>query len=290
MNRLTIAILFIATSLSVWATTYERHTMRMNDHFIHAEWNEVLIETEQMVTMRPGDADPYSAALIAAQSLNDISTENRYLRLSQQNRIHIDTIMVRVYNRTRSIKNAQVYEQLLLNLKANHRWMSKVFNMYLLDFYNFARKTKETIMIADELLILTPNNARIMRIKANALFYQGNTDEAALIHEKLLTMEPNNYESLTFLGTYYSSQCHKEIEEIENRYLNEKSPDETTYRAAKQAVIDNKIAHTITLLQQAYDITPSDFLASEIERLGNITSQLPQHPSTKHVQPLEAIK
>lgn len=290
MNRLTITILFLAFALSAWATTYERHAMRMNDHFLHAEWKEVLIETDQMVTMRPDDADPYSAALIAAQFLDDVSTENRYLRLSQKNRIHIDTIMVHVYDRTRIIKNAQIYEQLLLNLKANHQRMAKVFNIYLLGYYNFARKTQETIAIANELLQLTPDNVRILRIKANALFYQGDTEEAVEIHERLLASEPNNYESLTFLGTYYISLCDKEIERIEGEYLSELTPDDKVYIAAKQALIDDMIAHTITLLKQAYDITPSDFLAAEIERLGNITSQLPMHPSVKREQVLEMIK
>lgn len=290
MNRLFTIILLLAVSISAWATTYERHTMRMNDHFIHAEWEEVLIETEQMVKLKPSDADPYSAALIAAQFLDDVSTENRYLRLSQQNRIHIDTVMVHVYNRTRTIKNAQIYEQLLLNLKANHKWMSKVFNIYLLDFYNFARKTHETIAIANELLQLTPDNTRILRIKANALFYQGNIDDAVVVHERLLSLEPNSYESLTFLGVYYTAICDKEIADIEKKYLNELAPDDKVYMAAKQAVIDEKISYTLTLLQKANDITPSDFLAAEIERLSNTTSKLPQHPTTKREQVLKMIK
>ncbi len=275
INRIFTTCLFVIVALQAWATSYERHTTRMNDHFIHAEWDEVLLETDRMIELQPTNPDPYSVALIAAQFLNDISTENRYLRLSQQNRIHIDTIMVRVYDRTRSIKNAQIYEGLLLNLKENHKWMAKVFNLYLLDYYDLARKTHETITIADELLALTPDNIRIMKIKAGALFYQGDIEEAVGLYSEILSLAPDDYTSVTFLATYHAMQCHKMIEELNTRYLSGMITDKEKYMTEKQHIIDNEIAYTLTLLQQANEMTTSQYLMDEIQKLQSITPQPP---------------
>ena len=273
-NFLSLLLLF-SLSLHSMATSYERQLARMNDHFDHAEWSEVLQETKSMVVLQPGDVEPYSAALIAAQFLNDIPTENKYLSLSQSNRIHIDSLLHHVYVRSKLIHNAQVYESLLLNLKANNKWLARVFNIYLLDFYNFARQTHETIKIADELLHATPNNIRFKKIKANALFYQGDSHEAVLLYENILHQDSTDYETLTFLGAYYTADITTDLDAIDSLYINDNQAIDSIYIARKQEIIDNRLAHTIELLQQAHNMRPSQHLASEIQRLSKIDCQLP---------------
>ena len=275
MKKLILTLLTIFLVLPLWATSYERRLARMNDHFDHAEWSEVLQETEMMIQTQPGDVEPYAAALIAAQFLEDIPTENRYIKQSQSNRVHIDSLLQCVYVRTRLLHNAQVYEQLLLNLKANNRWLTRVFNIYLLDFYDFARKTEQTIIIADELLQVTPDNKRFKKIKANALFYQGDSKEAVDLYEDILQQDSTDYETLTFLAAYYIAEDMTMLNDIDNAYLQDKHPTDSVYKAHKQHIIDTRIARSLTLLHKAQEMRPSDHLTNEIERLSNITNQLP---------------
>ena len=281
MKNFLALLLLLSITFSSWATSYERRLARMNDHFDHAEWSEVLLETHKMVEIKPSDVEPYSAALIAAQFLNDIPTENKYLNLSQSNRVHIDSLLHHVYIRTKLIHNAQVYEKLLLNLKANNKWLARVFNIYLLDFYDFARKTHETIKIADELLHATPNNVRFKKIKANALFYQGDSDEAVKLYEDVLSKDSTDYDVLTLLGTFYSYEDVKALNVIDSMYLCDTQAVDSSYINRKQVIIDTRIARTIDLMQRAYNIRPSDHLDAEIKRLSAITSQLPTHDKRK---------
>lgn len=275
MKRLIYTILLFSTALSALATSYERLTSRMDDHFNHAEWKEVLSTSTQMVQLRPADVVPYSTALIAAQFLEDIPTENHFLELSQRNRVHIDSLLQQVYVRTRLIHNAQVYEGLLHNLKSNNKWLARVFNIYLLDFYAFARKTDQTIAIADELLEVTPNSNRFKKIKADALFYQGKHEEAIALYEDVLKSDTDNYEIITLLGAYYSTQDCKHLQEIDSLYLQDAQPIDSVYMARKQHIIDNSLPRTIELLQRAYATRPSKHLQSEIARLQAITPTLP---------------
>lgn len=290
MKRFLNILLAICLSLTVMATSYERLSSRMNDHFDHAEWMEVLQETETMIKINPIDADPYAAALVAAQFLNDIPTENRYLNQSQYNRIHIDSLLQRVYVRTKLLHNAQVYEDLLLNLKANNKWLARVFNIYLLDYYAFARKTEETILIADELLLNTPDNLRFKKLKADALFYQGNSDEAVKLYESIIQSDPTDYDVITLLSAYYTTQADKCIENLYYEYTTAPTPDNVFYTRQMQTIIDTYIAQSLVLLHQADSIRPSEFIKKEIFRLQNISCQPPIHPSFRRSPILEVLK
>lgn len=281
MKRFLSIFILIGLAFSVTATTYERLTARMNDHFDHAEWNEVLQETEKMVQTQPSDADPYSAALIAAQFLDDINTENSYLTLSQRNRIHIDSLLQHVYTRTRQLHNAQVYESLLLNLKANHKGLARVFNIYLIDFYSFARKTHETIAIADELLKATPNNNRFKKLKADALFYQGDTEEAVSLYNSIIQSDTTNYDVITILAAYYTAQADKYIEQLDHNYTTDSIPNDSLYTAQKQIIIDTHVTTALDMLNRACNIRTSIFLEKEIARMKSVTCQPPLHPSAR---------
>lgn len=268
-------------ALPAIATTYERHEDRMNDHFAHAEWQEVRQEADAMIKMRPYSVEPYAAAIIAAQFMEDIKATNQYLKTSQSNRVHIDSLLHSVYVRTKRLHNAPVYEQLLLNLKANNRGFTRVFNLYLLEFYVFARKTRETIAIADELLQVTPDNIRFKRIKANALFAQGDSPKAVELYENVLGNDSTDYDALTFLGAYYAVQNSKELSRIDSLYIHTQLPIDSVFTARKQDIIDNHIPRTLDLLQRAYEIRPSDYLRKELDRLTKLNSKLPTHPTQK---------
>lgn len=278
MKRLAFIVMILAVALSAGATNYKRLTSRMNDHFDHAEWKEVLSTANQMIDMLPTDATPYSTALIAAQYLEDIPAENHYLELSQRNRVHIDSLLQHVYVRTKLIHDARVYESLLLNLKSNNKWLARVFNIYLLDFYAFARKSDEAIAIADELLAVTPNSLKYKKIKADALFYKGNHEPAVELYEEVLQSDTQNYEIITLLGAYYTAQHDKMLNEIDSLYINGEQPIDSIYIARKQEIIDNEMPRTIALLQQAFEMRPSEHLKKEIARLQSLTATLPTKP------------
>lgn len=281
MKKALFLLLLMVTSVLASASTYERQAARMNDYFNHAEWNYVLVEAASMIKQRPSDVEPYALSIIAAQFMEDIPTENYYLKLSQSNLIHVDSLLTLIYVRTKQLHNADIYEQLLLNLKKNNKWLSRVFDIYLLDYYHFARKTKETIKIANELLNATPNNVRFIKIKADALFYQGDTREAVQLYEKLLQIDPNDYETLTLLSAYYSTQDLKTIHTIDSIYLNDPKPVDSLYMAGKQVIIETRIARTIDLMKRANKIRPSDHLINEIDKLNEISNTLPKRPSSR---------
>ena len=290
MKRFLSIIILSCLTITVSATTYERLTARMNDHFDHAEWSEVLQETEKMVKINPQDADPYSAALIAAQFLNDLPTENKYLNLSQGNRVHIDSLLQHVYTRTRQIHNAHVYESLLLNLKANHKGLARVFNIYLIDFYSFARKTRETIAIADELLRVTPDNLRFKKLKADALFYQGDAQEAVDLYETIMQTDSTDYEIVTTLAAYYTAQADKCIKKLDNDYTTAPTPNDSLYAEQKQIIIDTHIASALDMLYRADNIQSSEHIVKEIARLQRISCTPPTHPSLKRNTILDILK
>ncbi|MBO7317529.1 MAG: hypothetical protein J6U43_02275, partial [Bacteroidales bacterium] len=113
------------------------------------------------------------------------------------------------------------------------------------------------------------------KIKANALFYQGDEMEAVALYEDILQQNTTDYEVLTFLGAYYTSYDLMAINEIDSLYLCDTQPIDSVYQAQKQEIIDTRIARTLEILQTAQEMHPSEHLGNKIKQLSDITSQLP---------------
>ncbi len=279
MKKLLYVIAFLFVAAPTWAADYTRLTTRLADHFNHAEWKEVLEVSSLMVELNSSDMMPYSMALISAQFLNDIESENYYLALSQRNRIPIDTLMQDIYTRTKLIHQAPVYEQLLLNLRTHNKWLSRVFNHYLLEYYVFARKTKETIDVANILLQATPNHIKYLKHKANALSYQGDMLPAVAIYENILQTDSCDYDALTFLGAYYTSCNISDLAQIDTSYVNDPQPIDSLYIERKRYIITSQIPNTTLLLRRANSIQFSQYLEEQILLLESYSEKLPMHPS-----------
>ena len=281
MKRLINFIIISLIALSAVAQAYERLETRANDHYNHAEWSEVIAITDKMIRIRPFDVNPYSTALVAAQFLDDADTENRYLEQSQRNRVPIDTLLQSVYHKTKLLHNAKAYEAILLNLKKNNSWLAKVFNHYLLEYYVFARQTEKTIAIADELLHITPDNIRYTKIKANALFYQGDEKPAVTLYEKVLETDSTDYEALTFLSAYYGQNARMKLNNIDSLYINDSAPIDSVYLNMKQQIIDSSVSLTVDCMKRANAIRPSEYLEQQIAEMDNMEPRLPNHPSKR---------
>ncbi len=279
-HYLSFCLIFL-TCIAASAQAYERLEARINDHYNHSEWKETIAIADKMTRIRPFDVNPYSAALVAAQYLDDIDTENRYLELSQRNRIPIDTLLQSVYHRTKLMHNAKAYEAILLNLKANNAWLAKVFNHYLLEYYAFARQTEKTIAIADELLHVTPNNIRYTKIKANALFYQGDEKPAVTLYEKVLNSDSTDYETLTFLSAYYGQQARHALNSTDSLYIKDPAPVDSTYLSTKQQIIDTSVAKAVDYMKRAQSIRRSEYLEQQITEMSCMKPVLPNHPTRK---------
>lgn len=279
-NILTILALLI--TLSMQAQVYERLEAHATDYYDHAEWSDVISVTDRMVRIHPEDIHPYSMALIAAQFIDDVATESRYLVLSQRNGVPIDQLMADIYDRTRLLHDTRIYEAILIDLKIDNHWLAKVLNHYLLDYYAFSRRFDQAITVADELLSVTPHNIRYTKIKANALFGLGNTDASVTLYNKILTDNPSDYDALTFLGAYYSVQTEKELAEIDSLYLKSENPVDSVFNLQKQLIIDTEVPYVLSLLYRAYNIRRSCFLEEQITSLESLSPRLPNHPSKRH--------
>lgn len=273
--------LIFLTCIAASAQAYERLEARINDHYSHSEWKETIAIADKMTRIRPFDVNPYSAALVAAQYLDDTDTENRYLELSQRNRVPIDTLLQSVYHRTKLMHNAKAYEAILLNLKANNAWLAKVFNHYLLEYYAFARQTEKAIAIADELLHVTPDNIRYTKIKANALFYQGDEKPAVMLYEKVLNADSTDYEALTFLGAYYGQHARNALSKTDSLYVKDPTPIDSTYLSMKRHIIDTSVAKAIDYMKRAQAIRRSEYLEQQIAEMSRMKPILPNHPTRK---------
>lgn len=276
-----LLILTLLATLSAQAQVYERLEARATDHYDHAEWSDVISVTDRMVRIHPEDVEPYSMALVAAQFTDDITTESRYLVLSQRNGVPIENLLAAVYDRTRALHDTRIYEAILLNLKKDNQWLAKVFNHYLLDYYAFSRQFDHAIAIADELLNVTPDNVRYAKIKAESLFRRGNTDASVTLFNKILAKNPSDYDALTFLGAYYSVQAEKALNEIDSIYLKSENPIDSVFILRKQLIIDTDIQHVLSLLQQACNIRCSSYLEEQIASLESLSPRLPNHPSKR---------
>lgn len=287
--RRIIAVLgLLLTVLSSSAEVAYRTALRKEaDHFSNGEWPEAIAMCDLLMERRPGRIQTYVDAVVASAMLNDSSGIMRYVVRSEQQGLSLDSLFTGVDVRSRSIGQTGVYEQVLLLVKKEQPWFTRVVNNYLLGYYEFRHDASKTLLIADELLTVLPQQINYLKAKANALLLLGNDSLAVEVQETILSIDSLNFDANLFLGSYYAIKGEEKLSEIDDRYLENAGslsvrPEE--FRNEKRAVLDTDIARAKNYLTVASQSRSNSYLTDRIAALATLTDALPQ--SSGSVLPL----
>ena len=280
MRRVIGLFLFCATLLPMWGELPYRTVLRKaDDHFVNAEWRDALVMYDTLLERRPGRVKTYVDAVVASAMLNDSAAVMQYVVRSEMQGLSLDSLFTGIDVLSRSIGQTGVYEQVLLLVKSEQPWFTRVANNYLLGYYEFRRDAVHTLAIADELLAVMPRQVNYLKSKANALLLAGDSEAAVEVQKSILQIDSLDFDANLFLGSYYAVKGQERLDSIDTRYLEEvgQPPVQASYyREAKREVLASDIASARRYFTAAVQRQSNRYLTDQLARLDRLTDELPQ--------------
>ena len=280
MRRVIGVLLLCATLFSAWGEQPYRTVLRKaDDYFVNAEWRDALAMYDTLLERRPGRVKTYVDAVVASAMLNDSAAIMQYVVRSEMQGLSLDSLFTGIDVLSRSIGQTGVYEQVLLLVKSEQPWFTRVANNYLLGYYEFRRDAVHTLAIADELLAVMPRQVNYLKSKANALLLAGDSEAAVEVQKSILQIDSLDFDANLFLGSYYAVKGQERLDSIDTRYLEEvgQPPVQASYyREAKREVLASDIASARRYFTAAVQRQSNRYLTDQLARLDRLTDELPQ--------------
>ena len=262
---------------------YRTVLRKADDHFVNAEWRDALALYDTLLERRPGRMKTYVDAVVASAMLGDSTAIMRYVVGSEMQGLSLDSLFSGIDVLSRSIGQTGVYEQVLLLVKSEQPWFTRVANNYLLGYYEFRRDAEHTLAIADELLAVMPRQMSYLKSKANALLLAGQNDSAAVVQQSILQIDSLDFDANLFLGSYYAVKGEERLDSIDERYLetlDQSTRPATLYREEKREVLATDIARARHYFTVVAGIHSNRYLSDQLARLEALTDELPQSGGT----------
>lgn len=273
-------LLLCATLFAAWGEQPYRTVLRKaDDYFVNAEWRDALAMYDTLLERRPGRVKTYVDAVVASAMLNDSAAIMQYVVRSEMQGLSLDSLFTGIDVHSRSIGQTGVYEQVLLLVKSEQPWFTRVANNYLLGYYEFRRDAVHTLAIADELLAVMPRQVNYLKSKANALLLAGDSEAAVEVQKSILQIDSLDFDANLFLGSYYAVKGQERLDSIDTRYLEEvgQPPVQASYyREAKREVLASDIASARRYFTAAVQRQSNRYLTDQLARLDRLTDELPQ--------------
>ena len=281
MRRIIGLILLCATLFPALAEMPYRTALRKaDDHFANEEWREAIVMYDLLLERRPSRVKTYVDAVVSSAMLNDSSSVMAYVVRSEKQGVSLDSLFSGVDACSRAIGHTAVYEQVLLLVKKEQPWFTRVANNYLLGYYSFRRDAPKMIEIADELLAVMPDHIGYLRAKAEALLLLGAHEKALAVQQSILKIDSLDFDANVFMGSYYAMKGREKLDSIDERYLGgddnlPASVREKTYTREKQTVIDTDIARAKRYFSTASHTRGNKYLSEQLASLSSLTADLP---------------
>lgn len=242
MNRIvSIAVLFVA--LTAVAGGVQSLLVKADRFFNQEEWASASAMYDLVLDERPTDKTAYSRGIISAEMRGDTMSVVRLMNKSMDYGVSFDSIFAGVKRESFAMGRAALYEDFLLLVKKRYHWMSRSVDNNLMNYYAFRRNGSMMVRYSIIMLEGLPENVDFMKILAEGYMLEDDMAEAIEVYKRILNIDPYDYESLLYLGNYYSMASH------ENRSKTEYRMDALAY------------------LERAYKIKPTPFVKDLIDKL-----------------------
>ncbi len=243
MVRFVSILIYVSVALFVAASDFQALKLKADRFFNDREWASASAMYSLMLDERPADRSLYGRAIVASEARNDSASVVALMNKAIKYGVPFDSVFDGVRRESFSIGKANLFEQFLLQVKANHGWMSRSVDNSLMNYYAFRHNGPMMVRYSSIMLEGLPDNTAFMKILAQGYLLEGKNDDAIAVYRRILDISGNDYDALLYLGNYYN------ILSAENR-----SNDE--YRA-------NALAY----LGKAYELKPTPYVKQLLDKL-----------------------
>ncbi len=204
-----VMVLVIITMTCINAFSAERSSYaalsgKAERAYAYEEWASASALYGLMINERPTDTRLYGRAIVSAAMREKPAEEVELLRKAISAHVAFDSVFASVRRESFAIGQTDLYENFMKEVRVAEPWLKRTVNGYLLDYYVYRRNAKGMISYANELLEAVPDNERFLYILAQGYLLDGMTNEAVIVWERILGVNPKSYDALLFLGNYFA--------------------------------------------------------------------------------------
>lgn len=203
--KILLLIAFILAPLA-WLhaqSPYARLELKANRFYDQHEWMQASAIYYQMLEQRPDVAQTYGRAIVANAIRNDTVAEMTLMERALDNKIPFDSVLSRVKTESFALGKSNLYGDFLIRVKDAYPWMRRPIDNYLLRYYAFRHDGAKMMEISRMMLQGAPDNVGFLSTYAEGAMLCGDYPLAVATYEKILTVAPDDYDTLLTLGNYY---------------------------------------------------------------------------------------
>lgn len=236
-----ILLLSVVCSLQA-AVLNEKLYRKAETHFKNREWSEALSMYNILLAENPKAVKLYVSSIVAASYREAPQSVMHYVELSERNGVSLDSLFVGVDALTMELQKSKMYEDMLLLIKKEQPWLKKLINTYLIRFYRFRNDAPRVVEVSDELLVMFPDDEKLLKLKGDALLEQGKDMQSFDCYRQIYMKDSTNRDAQIFLGNFIYSRGMEQLKELEARYDSLPSPTRVQYASYKWE--KNKVLNT----------------------------------------------
>lgn len=196
------AVLLCAASI-VYGADYQTIAAKASRFFAQKEWASASAMYDLMLEQQPRNCETYGYAIVSAGMRNDTTYQMFLMNQSINAHVSFDSTFTCVKRVSFGLGNSVLYEKFLIRVKRQLPWLSRNIDNNLLDYYVFRNDAAMMIHYSRKMLNGLPDDIRYLTILADGLIMDGQFAEGMATYEKILALDPNNYNALVQLGIYY---------------------------------------------------------------------------------------
>lgn len=204
--------LITALGIALWAAAadYALTERRAERNFAYGEWAQAEALYELMLDERPDTAPVYARAIVASTMMGDTLRCADLLERAMAHGVPLDSVVEGVRQTAFGAGEADVYVAFLNRTRQRMPWMARAIDARLLDYYDMRSDGHEIVRLAEEMLRGLPDSTRYLALLARGHMLQGHSAEAEAAWCRILTIEPDNVDTLRALGMQLLSEGRDE--------------------------------------------------------------------------------
>lgn len=197
-------LLSLFTLLALSAFADDGLATRADRAFEAGEWAQAQAMYSVMAS-RHHDHKPYARAIVAAAMAGDTASVHTLAENAVSAAVPLDSLLTTVEADSYSLRNGDIYPALLNGMARQMPYLRRALRLRMLNYYVYRGDAPNTIECVTELLAGVPDNVNFLTILADAQFKTADTDGAVATCNRILELDPGNYDALLALANHYDA-------------------------------------------------------------------------------------
>lgn len=200
MRPLLFTLLLCAAGAAAAQTADKALADKADRAFVNSEWAGASALYMLLSDKIPDAALPYARIIVAQEMCADTAGSIATMERALANTVPVDSVLEPAREAAFSLSRPDLYENLLLRLQRSLPYLHRVIDIRLLRYYTLRRDPEKMADYSRRMLAGNPADTDAIATIADAAVMEGDTDAAIAAWERILAIDPANYNALAALA------------------------------------------------------------------------------------------